>query len=71
MDLQQVKIYLERKHATYIDMSTEHLKEYRSEANDNKIIKDFLFKKATEYSNKADAILQIIRFINEEELNNL
>tara|TARA_Y100001938_G_scaffold67560_1_gene93737 strand:+ start:305 stop:502 length:198 start_codon:yes stop_codon:yes gene_type:complete len=64
MELQQVKTYLEKTHQNYIDMVNQNIQYFNSEPNDNKVMKDFFLQKATEYTNKADAILKIIEFIN-------
>jgi hypothetical protein len=64
MELQQVKIYLEKTHQNYIDMVNQNIEYFNSEPNDNKVMKDFFLQKATEYTNKAYAILRIIEFIN-------
>jgi len=71
MEKEQIKIYLERMHKYYAESAIEYTKDYNQykDYKESKLTQ-FYSKKTTEYTNKADAILNVIEFINEAELKN-
>ncbi len=69
MEKEQIKIYLERMHKHYLEFVNEYTKDY-NQFKDYKgtALTEFYSKKTSEYTNKADAILNVIEFITEAEL---
>jgi len=67
MENETIKIYLETTHKNYIDMANEALWDASDEPIENEVMKDFFLKKATQYTNKAEAILKVIEFMSEED----
>jgi len=69
MEKEQIKIYLERMHKYYSESAIEYTKDYNQFKDyEGTKLTEFYLKKRTEYTNKADAILNVIEFINEAEL---
>ena len=72
MEKEQIKIYLERMHKHYLEFVNEYNKDYNQfKPYKESTLTDFYKKKKLEYTYKANAILNVIEFINEVELNNL
>jgi hypothetical protein len=71
MEKEQIKIYLERMHKYYAESADQYTKDY-NQFKDYKgsALTEFYLKKTTEYTNKADAVYGVIKFIDEAELNN-
>lgn len=69
MEKEQIKIYLERMHKYYAESANDYTKDY-NQFKDYKesAMAEFYSKKTSEYTNKADAILNVIEFITEAEL---
>ena len=67
MKNETLKIYLETTHKNYLNMANEALRCVDNEPIENKVMRDFFLKKATQYTSKAEAILKVIEFISEED----
>ena len=66
MEKEQIKIYLERMHKYYAESAIEYTKDYNQfKPYKESDMAEFYLKKTSEYTNKADAILNVIEFINE------
>lgn len=66
MEKEQIKIYLERMHKHYSEFVNEYTKDYNQfKPYKESAMAEFYKKKTLEYTNKADAILNVIEFINE------
>ena len=71
MEKEQIKIYLERMHKYYAESANDYAKDYNQFKDyQGSALTEFYSKKTSEYSNKADAIFNVIKFIAEAELNN-
>jgi|TARA_R100000084_G_scaffold109349_1_gene75873 hypothetical protein len=64
MEKEQIKNYLETLHAEYLDIANESINNYNNSGKDEQVMKDFYLKEATKYANKAEALLDVINFIN-------
>ena len=63
MEKSEIKSYVETKHRNYLDMANDSLAELDKLSDSEVTLKEFHLKKATEYVNKAEAVLGIAEFI--------
>tara|TARA_Y100000389_G_scaffold111954_1_gene109004 strand:+ start:391 stop:636 length:246 start_codon:yes stop_codon:yes gene_type:complete len=67
MERKTINIFLETTHSQYLKMANEALEDCKNEPIDNSIMRDFFMKKAAEYTNKANAIMKVRKFMFEDE----
>ncbi len=67
MEKSEIQSYVETTHRNYLEMANESLAELDTLSNDEITLKEFHLKKATEYVNKADAVMRVLDFINRQK----
>ena len=63
MEKSEIKSYVETTHRNYLEMANGSLAELDKLPDNEVTLKEFHLKKATEYVNKAEAVLGIAEFI--------
>jgi len=66
MEKSEIKSYVETTHRNYLEMADGSLAELDKLSDSEFTLKEFHLKKATEYVNKAEAVLAISEFINKK-----
>ena len=64
MKKSELRSYVETSHKNYLEMANGSLVELDTLSDDEVTLKEFHLKKATEYVNKADAVMRVLDFIN-------
>ena len=65
MEKEQIKIYCETMHKFYLDSANQSYKDYEQFKNySSSSLPEFYLKNAKKYTDKADALLKVIEFIN-------
>ena len=64
MEKSELRSYVETSHKNYLEMANGSLVELDTLSDDEFTLKEFHLKKATEYVNKADAVMRVLDFIN-------
>lgn len=64
MKKSELRSYVETSHKNYLEMANGSLVELDTLSDDEFTLKEFHLKKATEYVNKADAVMRVLDFIN-------
>lgn len=64
MEKSELRSYVETSHKNYLEMANESLAELDTLSDNEITLKEFHLKKATEYVNKADAVMKVLDFIN-------
>jgi len=63
-ELKYVKIYVEKLHKLYLDSANEHLEKHKKEDGIKVISKEYHLTASKEYLNKAQALMNVLDFIN-------
>jgi len=67
-EVKYVRIYVEQLHKRYLNDANEHLRNYKEEDELNVISKEYHLTASKEYLNKAQALGNVLDFINGEFL---
>lgn len=64
MEKSEIRNYVETTHRNYLEMANGSLAELDKLPDNEFTLKEFHLKKATEYVNKAEAVMKVLDFIN-------
>lgn len=67
MEKSELRSYVETSHKNYLKLANESLAELDTLSDNEITLKEFHLKKATEYVNKADAVMRVLDFINKQK----
>ena len=63
MKKSELRSYVENTHSTYLEIANREIAEADALSDGEFTLKGFHLAKATEYVNKADALLEVLEFI--------